>query len=118
MNAQSFCRSYGMDLATLESDHEQNYFLNICGNNYRDLGDATHIGGVFKNNEWFWITSHKKVDYKLKFMHPHVPNDNKDCLQMVKHRGTKEFFFGRTNCFNGDVQKFVCQKLVAPKLKR
>lgn len=111
MNAQSFCRSYGMDLATLESEHEANYFFKQCENNYRILGDSTHIGGVLMTDDWFWITSHKKVNFKLKFKDHQDSSNVKNCLQIVKEN--KHYFaFGRTNCFSGEVQKFVCQKFM------
>lgn len=110
MNAQSFCKSYGMDLAAIESEHEANYFLKSCEINSMDFEEHSQIGGVLMNNDWFWITSHQKVNFKLDMK----KNDKHDgeCLQLVKSSGVR-FSFGRTNCFsNRDAQKFVCQKLV------
>lgn len=110
MNAQSFCRSNGMDLATIESDHEKNYFLKLCEINFRNFGESTHIGGVVIDKDWFWITTHRRVNFELNFKHP-PKNDGKNCLTLAKN-GIKLFQFGRTNCFNGEIEKFVCQKMV------
>lgn len=116
MMAQSFCKSYGMDLLTLESRHEADYFMRSIEMNMNGFEELTHIGGVSYVNEgkenWFWITSHndKRINYDLKLKPSEADQKaEKNCLQLVKHRRT--FSYGRTNCFGNDLQKFVCQKV-------
>lgn len=114
MSAQSFCRSYGMDLVALESDHEAKYFMKACENNFDYFEEFSHIGAVSNivgsHENWFWITSHKQVNFELTIKKVEADGEEKNCLQMVK--GEHGFSFGRTNCFGIELQKFVCQRLI------
>lgn len=99
-----------MDLAALESEHEANFFLKSCEMNSLDFDEFSQIGGVLMHDDWFWITSHQKVNFKLD-MKKNDKNDG-ECLQLVKNSSVR-FSFGRTNCSsNKDAQKFVCQKMI------
>lgn len=115
MNAQSFCKSYGMDLASIESEEEAKYFLKSCENKNTAFEEHSQIGGVLMHDHWFWITSHQKVNFKLTFKGNKNSKNDGECLQLVK--GTNLIFgFGRTNCFsNNDAKKFVCQKMIKQK---
>lgn len=114
MGAQSFCRSYGMDLVALESDHEAKYFMNKAFRNSRDdFEDLSHIGGVSNSEvkQWFWITSRKQVNFDLKLKEDKSDlEEEKNCLQLSKN--SNGFSFTRTTCFGSELRKFVCQKLV------
>lgn len=114
MGAQSFCRSYGMDLVALESDHEAKYFMSKAfRNSAKDFEDLTHIGGVSNGGteSWFWITSRKQVNFDMKLTESkNDSKEEKNCLQLVKE--SSGFSFTRTNCFDSELRKFVCQKLV------
>ncbi|CRK98438.1 CLUMA_CG011795, isoform A [Clunio marinus] len=115
MSAQSFCRSYGMDLVALESEHEAKYFMKSCEKEIQSFEAFSHIGGVFesKDNKWHWITSSEKINFELKFSSDNKnEGDKKDenCLQLVKDNNG--FSYGRTSCFGDKLQPFVCQRMI------
>lgn len=115
MSAQSFCKSYDMDLVALESEHEEKYFKKICENNSESFEELSHIGGVSNfvdgQENWFWIASRKKVNFNLSFSEKASnEKEEKNCLQMVK--GPRGFSYARTNCFGSELRKFVCQKMI------
>lgn len=119
MAAQSFCKSYGMDLLALESEHEADYFLKSCEKSWASFEELSHIGGVSNSNDgrenWFWITSHKKVNFDLKLKEKKADmKSEQNCLQLVKQK--IGFSYGRTNCFGSELKKFVCQKINVNKL--
>lgn len=119
MAAQSFCKSYGMDLLALESEHEADYFLASCEKSFESFEELSHIGGVSnaidERENWFWITSHKKVNFDLKLKDNKTEKKSEqNCLQLVKQK--TGFSYGRTNCFGNELKKFVCQKINVSKL--
>ena len=118
MSAQSFCKSYGMDLVALESEHEAEYFLKACELASHSFEELSHIGGVSNTidgrDNWYWITSNGKVTLNLRLKQESDKKNEKNCLQLVKNK--HGFSYARTNCFSNELQKFVCQKLVLNKL--
>lgn len=119
MGAQSFCRSFGMDLVAIESKHESEYFFKACNRNIKHFGEFSHIGGVLNatngKENWFWITTHQKVNLGLAFNNKPAQNSENNCLQLVK--GRFEFSLGRTNCFGSEQQEFVCQRKIIKSRK-
>lgn len=118
MSARSFCKSNGMDLVAIESEHEEEYFLGKCRENIDWFEGFSHIGGVsnsVKGNEsWYWITSVKEVTLNLNLRSNEVGQKEKNCLQLVKSHN--QFSYQRTNCFEGEPQTFVCQKVINKKI--
>lgn len=119
MSAQSFCKSYGMDLVGLASEHEAKYFLRKCKEAGSSFEELSHIGGVSSTLEdkdnWYWIWSNEKIKIDLKLKTNNTEKNEKNCLQLVKDQ-YGEFFYGRTNCYSSELQKFVCQKVILNKL--
>lgn len=110
MNAQSFCKSNGMELASLESQEEAEYFLASCEKNHEFFEEFSQIGGVLILENWYWISSRQRLNFKLDFQRNKNSRNDGECLQLVK-RSERKFSFGRTECFsNCDAHKFVCQK--------
>lgn len=119
MSAQSFCKSYGMDLVGLASEHEAKYFLRKCQEASNFFEELSHVGGVSNtyedNDSWYWIWSNEKIKIDLKLKNESDKKNEKNCLQLVKGQHG-EFFYGRTNCYSSELQKFVCQKIIFNKL--
>lgn len=118
MSARSFCKSNGMDLVAIESEHEENYFMGKCRENIDWFEGVSHIGGVSTAVEgkesWYWITSVKKVNINLNLDTNEVDQKaEKNCLQLVRNQD--QFFYQRTNCFEGEPQSFVCQRIIYKK---
>lgn len=119
MAAQSFCKSYGMDLLALDSEHEAIYFMKKCEKSFESFEEVSHIGGVsndFNGREnWFWITSNKRVNFDLKLKQNKTDKKGEqNCLQLVKQK--TGFSYGRANCFGPELKQFVCQKVNVSKL--
>lgn len=113
MNSQSFCNSYGMDLVALESEHEAKYFKKSCENRSEFFEQFSHIGGVLTQDEgWHWITSYEKISFELNLKNQKNINTSQEenCLQLLKL--DNKFSYGRVNCFENILQKFICQKLI------
>jgi hypothetical protein len=108
MNSQSFCNSFGMDLVALESQHEKNYFTKSSENNIEYFDEFVHIGGVFTEKNFRWISSNKNLKFDLNLDPP--GNGTENCLQLKKTN--KTFSFARVQCFGSKLQQFVCQKII------
>lgn len=115
MSARSFCKSNGMDLVAIESEHEEKYFIGKCQEHIDWFEGVSHIGGVSNavmgKENWFWITSTKEVQLNLNLEKSEISQkEKKNCLQLVKSHG--RFSYQRTNCFGGEPQTFVCQRVI------
>jgi hypothetical protein len=115
MDARSFCKSYGMDLVALESDHEAKYFTKACENNLRHFEDATLLGGVSvresESERWYWISSNKNINYNIKWSNKLSDfGASPKCLTFV--REPEGFAYSKTNCYSDNVHQFACQKLI------
>lgn len=119
MSAQSFCKSYGMDLLGLASEHEEKYFLAKCKEAKNSFEELSHIGGVSNNcadnDKWYWIWSNEKIQIDLKFRPESQKAKGRNCLQLIKDE-YGDFSYSRTNCNSPELQKFVCQKIILNKL--
>lgn len=114
MNSKSFCSSFGMNLVSLESDHESQYFMKACENNSNSFEEITFIGATSEfidgHEKWFLTTTGKEVNYKLELSEPSNNSDNSHCLALYNSQG--KFSYSKVNC-NGNVnQKFICQKVI------
>lgn len=116
MSAQSFCKSKGMDLVALESEHEADYFMKSCEKASLSFEELTHIGGVSDEglDNWYWISSNGKVTINLKLQKDKQNKTERNCMQLVK--SSKGFSYGRTNCFSSELKKFICQEIILNKL--
>lgn len=111
MNSQSFCKSFGMDLVALESEHEKNYFIKSSENNIEIFEEYVHIGGVFAENDWISISSNKKLGFDLNLEKVQIENSTDlNCLQL--RRSSKKLSFSRVQCFGNKLQQFICQKMI------
>lgn len=112
MMSKSFCSSYGMNLVSLESDHEAKYFIKACENNSNIFEDVSYIGGTSEfindNEKWFLTSTGKEINYKLEFNSS--DNGTFQCLSLIKSNG--KFIYGRVDCNGNDIQKFICQKTI------
>lgn len=108
MSAKSFCSSYGMGLASLESQHEMQYFTKASEGNYEDFEKVTLIGAIFENNEW----TSTDFGFKLKIEPSMVEEIDKDgkCLSLIK-KGNKKFSYGKVACTN-QIYPFICQRMI------
>ena len=117
MSARSFCKSNGMDLVAIESEHEEQYFLGKCRENIDLFEEFSHIGGVSNSakgiESWYWITSVKEVKLNLN-LESNETSKEKNCLQLIKRNN--KFSYQRTNCFGDEPQSFVCQKVIYKKI--
>lgn len=114
MNSKSFCSSFGMNLMSLESDHEAQYFMKACENNSNSFEEITFIGATSEliddNEKWFLTTTGKEVNYKLEFATLNINSDRNQCLALYKLDG--KFLYTKVNCNGNENQKFICQKVI------
>lgn len=107
-----------MDVVSLESKNESEYFLNLCKRNARYIDDDfAHIGGMSlgqptddRYEQWYWVSSGARVDYPLSFgpNNPDNIGDDEYCLSVQKLPGNI-FFFNDINCNGLYEVKFICQ---------
>lgn len=98
-----------MDLVSLESPHEMNYFINSCEDKFEIFNDViTLIGGIEENSEWFSTGCGRKM--KLNESSIEKIDEKGECLSIVKNENRK-FGFGRVSC-NQKNYAFMCQRMV------
>ena len=121
VNAQSFCNSVGLELATFESKNESDWFSNLLNASCQNFDPGwCHVGGMRFFNDasvirteimknWYWQKSGKKINFDLNW-HPLQPdnyNFNQWCLAVSKING--KMFYADIQCYNRD-EYFICQK--------
>lgn len=117
VNALAVCKSFGMDMISLETKTESEKMLEICSKNANLFDVHTYAGGLTANSltldEWYWINSGKRLNYMLRFA-PGEPNNHKGsefCLSIVRWEGTTTFYYNDIDCSN-DARPFLCQKMI------
>lgn len=106
IHAHVYCRSHGLNLASLNSEHEKSYFLGISSRNF-EKGVPANVGGVFIDQDWFWMSSGSQLTIQLNLT---AENDNRNCLQAVFDYD-HEVKFKRTHCFD-EKSTFVCERII------
>jgi len=70
-SARAICKSYNMDIVSLETKEEADAFLSLCKSNSDVLDTRAHVGAITlgseTNSTWFWVASGNSIDYPLKF---------------------------------------------------
>lgn len=107
------CKASGMDLVELPTEAEADFFLNLCDQQQVFLKHQTfHLGGSYigaGNDEFYWMTTEKRVNYKLKWA-PGEPNNAgaEKCLTIFKSGSTYLF---NNIVPNSPVLNFFCQHI-------
>lgn len=105
------CKSFGLELVSLETLTEAEYFYNLCHNN-----DVT-VGWIFidgmtltpkSSTDWYWTNSGKKISYPIPWFpgQPDNYNEDEQCLT-ISHTN---FLFNDQVCQNYP-SLFVCQRI-------
>ncbi|CAO1337642.1 unnamed protein product [Diamesa tonsa] len=111
-HALMFCRSYGMELASLPTKELSEQFMQLCYLNAPSFDQYTHVGGTYIGaglNRWYWLSTGKPVDYQLP-MRPEQPDNAggyQNCLALDKQNGP--FLFDDIDSFGRHEEKFVCE---------
>lgn len=124
MNANSFCHSLGMELASFDSNDEADWFADIFVNSGKIVEvDWCFIAGIrmfpdaTKSKEnWFWINSGKKINYPISW-HVGQPDNNNGyqwCLGVTKN-GNRTNFYADIECYHRE-ESFICQKSSAVQI--
>ncbi|CAO1340874.1 unnamed protein product [Diamesa tonsa] len=107
-----FCRSFGMELASLPTKELSDRFTQLCFENAPFFDRFTHIGGSYIGaglNRWYWLSTGKPVGYPLPMI-PGEPNNargQQTCLALEKQNGP--FLFNDIDAFGFHEEKFVCE---------
>lgn len=124
INAQSFCTSLGMELLTLETKAEADWFAKLLINSYQNNIDSgwLYIGGMrmfpdaaLSKENWYWLSSGKKIDYDL-IWYQTEPNNwtgTQWCLCLRKENQT--VFYADIECYGRD-ESFLCQSSATVKI--
>ncbi|CAO1326778.1 unnamed protein product [Diamesa tonsa] len=111
-HALMFCRSFGMELASLPTEQLADKFTRLCFLNDPFFDQYTHIGATYIGaglNRWYWLSTGKPVDYHLKMI-PGQPDNQRgtqNCLALEKQNGP--FLFDDIDAFGRHEEKFVCE---------
>lgn len=115
INAQSFCHSLNMELASFETKDEADWFSDIFRASRQDVEPGfCYIGGIrifndaeLSKENWYWVNSGRKINYGLTWA-PQEPSGTQWCLCLSKNTAkTVEYF--DIHCHNRD-ENFICQK--------
>ena len=92
-----------MDILSLDSEDEANFFLDRIKLHAGSTHANTHVGAmayvVGSRTEWYWITSGNKINYPIKWGtgEPSGTNVQSVCLVVRKQAGNN-FFFAAVWC--------------------
>jgi len=123
-DAQQFCRNKSMQLLTLSTQNESEYFTKLAAENYDlfvfDSADYYFIGGRQKVpgnvSTFYWTETDKPIDYKLNWA-PGEPNNhgrNQQCLALKAE--VFRFVFDDNTCDVGK-RKLLCERSLKPPAK-
>ena len=107
-----FCRSFGMELASLPTKDFADKFTQLCFENSPFFDKYTHIGGTYIGaglNQFYWLSTGKPVRYNLNWA-PEQPDNARglqNCLALQKQNGP--FKFDDIDGFGLHEEKFVCE---------
>ena len=123
-NTRAICKSYNMDVLSLDCEAETEHFRNLCKINHKKLDQFTLLGGmnlVPKSKEhWYWVNSGEQIDHRIKFSigEPNFNYDDELCLAIVKFSAGLLFLFNDVPCnykcydyLSTDLCRFLCQKI-------
>jgi hypothetical protein len=105
-----------MDIVTLETKNEFDYFMNRNCLNLN--GIQFHIGAYTiegkSTDKWYWASNGRRIDYSnfgtsFRPTEPNFTNGDEWCLAAVKI--DNQCFFNDVHC-TGYGQKFLCEKKV------
>ena len=104
-----------MDVLSLDSESEANYFLNLLNKKASWFDQYTHVGGMTlkggSRSEWYWVNSGARINYPIKWGKGEPDNDSGEyCLSIVK--SGNNFYFNDIMCEKGSNLKFICQREV------
>lgn len=101
-----------MDLVSLESQHETDYFINACVANSKKFEKVSLIGGFYGDEKgWMSTGMSNRLGNKMKIDSSEIEDIDKDgkCLSLIK-KGNKKFSYGRVACTSKSYA-FVCQRM-------
>lgn len=113
ISAYIFCKTFGMDLVELQTQHEADNFFALCSKNESQIknNELYHIGSSrvgMSNNEFYWMTTGQLIAYPMDFRTvEHQINDERNYLTIMKSAGS--FTFQRIINYNN--QLFFCQRI-------
>lgn len=112
INAFERCKAFDMDLVELPTAAESDLFLTLCTEQQIPLKELDfHVGGSYHGvglNEFYWMTTGKRVNYTLKWGSGEPNSPNKEtCLAITKNKGI--FLFNDIDCILSPCN-FICQR--------
>ena len=114
-----FCRSYGMELASLPTKDLADDFNQLLLDNSPFFDRNTHMGGSYIGaglKNFYWLSTGKPINYNLNWG-PGEPSDvvgNENCLALIKLNGI--FMYNDIQAFGIYDEKFVCES--KPKINQ
>lgn len=93
-NALSFCKVFNMNLVTLDTKAEHDYFLNKLDSGV--ISDVqVLIGGsdIGDEGNFYWAPTGKRFDYPVRWVEDEPKNygNNEHCIGLWKYSGKYEF---------------------------
>jgi hypothetical protein len=118
INAQSYCSSLGLELASFETREESDWFSDIFVASRQVIDPGwCFIGGMRIFNDaalskanWYWLNSGQKINYDLTW-DPQQPDNNNGiqwCLGLSKINSNSTIY-ADIECYNRE-ESFICQK--------
>lgn len=113
IEAKTMCKHFKMELISLDSEAEANYFLNLFSQTPGLFDKWTHIGAVTSlsksKSEWYWAENAKKANFTLKFLSGQPDNygGEEQCLAITLSNGV--YGFNDLKCYQANINRFLCQ---------
>lgn len=114
--ARAICKSYGLELMTLETLQEANLFLTMADNHsyFRTVNgicssiDATTLTSK-SPTDWYWSQTGKKVSFQIPWFPGEPGGAPEFCLGICRASSTIKFGYHDIPCDTW-VYRFVCQR--------
>ena len=115
-NALSFCKSFEMDLVTLETAAESDNFFNLCEKGTNNFYPYLFIGGTnigVDKDSWYWMKTGVEIKYNLRFSEgePFNAGGRENCLAIYNNVDKKTFGLNDLECYGDIAASFACEKV-------
>ena len=117
--SKSICKAFGLELVTLETLKEANYFLEIAENSETKklaIPFWIFIDGMTltpkSTTDWYWTESGEKISFSIRWASDQPDNwrGNEKCFSIGKRYPNDKFGFNDHACSNVNLP-FICQRI-------
>jgi hypothetical protein len=108
------CKTYGMEVVSLDTYDEQEYFFGMCVKFASAFTGNSMFGAMARvpasKKDWYWVNSGTPVNYTLNFAtgEPNNGGNGEMCLALKEYSGS--FGFNDVSCSDSLTYNIICQE--------